>query len=192
MIDLQKKVIYTHPQKSGGTSIESVFTNSMLTRKHDSLYRHIEILNERGLDHTEYYKFSSIRNPWDAVVSHYFYDKKYIKTSGIKIRGKKRYEKIRTYDFQAYVRERIFYGGDVKYFMFNGDEFDLDRVVRFENLRDDFDRVCDDIGVDRVELPHINKTSHKHYTEYYNDEMMEIVAETFKQSIDMFGYKFGE
>ena len=123
-----------------------------------------------------YYKFGFVRNSWDRLISAYHYSKKFGLTKNLKewvtsINPEWKYDK---------------YG--LQYNFVNGCDF----IGRFENLQEDFNIICDKIAIPHQKLPHKNATKHKHYTEYYNDETKQIVAEKYAKDIEYFGYKFGE
>ena len=127
-----------------------------------------------------YFKASFVRNPYEKIVSQYHFNshsygfqnstfKEYIKAWNL---GKEisRFPQLNT----SYINEK------------------LDFIGRFENLQEDFNIVCNKIGIPQQQLPHINATKHKHYTEYYDDETKQIVAEKYAKDIEYFGYEFGE
>jgi hypothetical protein len=67
----------------------------------------------------------------------------------------------------------------------------VDFVGRLEQFQQDFDTVCDRIGMRRVQLPHENRTGHEHYTRYYNAETRRLAEQRYGEDIERFNYQFG-
>lgn len=65
-------------------------------------------------------------------------------------------------------------------------------IINFENLQEDFGKVCTKLSLPYIKISHMNKTNHKHYTEYYDDETREVIAEKYEKDIEYLRYKFGE
>lgn len=199
--------MFVHIQKTAGRSI----TGSLCKYGNNVFHQHIlDILKEKKSDRN-YFKFAFVRNPWDRAVSRYFH----VKSNS----SKQRLKRYRNSTFEEYVRNdnneffldtdrflNSFIGQRVhlkkimdKYSPFenqldwivdeNGEVL-IDFVGRFENLTSDFETICEKIGIPSISLKHINKSKHKHYTEYYNKETRKIIAEKYCRDIEYFGYKF--
>ena len=65
-----------------------------------------------------------------------------------------------------------------------------DFIGRFESLQKDFEKVCEIIEIPKRDLPKTNTSKHRHYSTYYNKETKKMVAEAYKQDIELFGYGF--
>lgn len=137
-----------------------------------------------------YFKFAVVRNPFSWVVSWYFYRKK-IKNKN-NTRGIAFNEWLSNRNSSAYNISGIGLTFSQHDMLSYNNNIELDYVAKFENLQQDFNTICDKIGIERQQLPHKNKTEHKHYTEYYDEETKQIVMERFAKDIECFGYKFGE
>ena len=148
--------------------------------------------------------FCFVRNPWDRLLSFY----KMIKQRDGRL---KRFQRV----YYNHYKKKLLINDN--FFEFSGfcnrlcefleikhnfiDHINLQTsflyktpyfIGRFENLQQDFDIICDKIGIPKQQLPHINKTKHKCYTEYYDEETRKIVAEKYAKDIEYFNYKFGE
>ena len=66
----------------------------------------------------------------------------------------------------------------------------MDFIGKFENLQEDFNKVCDKIGVKRERLPHRKKSIRKPYRDYYNSNTKKIVENLYGEDIEHFGYRF--
>ena len=63
-------------------------------------------------------------------------------------------------------------------------------MIRFENLEQDFQIVCQKIGIPHITLPKYNKSERKHYSKYYDQELKEIIEKKFKEEIELVDYEF--
>jgi hypothetical protein len=64
-------------------------------------------------------------------------------------------------------------------------------VGRREALQRDFATVCEHLGIE-ASLPHVNRSQHLDFREYYTPRTRELVAEAYKKDIDFFGYEFDQ
>ena len=158
---------------------KSVIGKNLLTWKHTSCCE----LGDYHKLYKKYFKFAFVRNPWDRVVSWYTFSKK--------IANPPTDRDVSGIDFKTYIKKfKNIWGNDQQtQLMFtNGCDF----IGKFENLQQDFDIICDKIGIQQQELPHKNKSKHKHYTDHYDNETKSIVADRFAKDIAYLNYKFGE
>lgn len=131
-----------------------------------------------------YFKFSFVRNPWDRLVSLYHYKRDL---------------------FCCVSKQTPFCEWLIPYLLkddFDSSEEDfrtirnwfdqnqLDFVGRFENLQEDYNYICDQIGKKRNFLPHIYKTDHRHYSCYYDDYLCDLVAKKYASDIKDYEYEF--
>ena len=213
MISNKYKYIFLHTPKCGGSSIEKVLLQNETnltdeafagvfwadnlseeikkeffigkvneTQTHASHHYTADMLkSEFPNKFKDYFKFTFVRNPWDKAVSEWRYFSKIIPDYNIEfkdsINSKKYWGHPYPWTEHAWLQIRFALGCDF--------------VGRFENLQEHFDIVCDKIGIPQQQLPHTNKTKHKHYTEYYDGETREIIAKKYAKDIEYFGYEFG-
>lgn len=220
MFCLNRKIIFTHPPKCAGTTIEGLFewapskhkeTNEpkyieyFNKWKHASLDEHLNELKSIGEDVSSYFIFSCVRNPWDRAVSWYFHNK--IKEP-IRFKrnnpDKKLPERLRFIqecsfeEFMILDRERIISGGPnmlaTKPFIFSNSGYSPNSIIRYENYLDELTAVADKFNLDTTNITSLNaniRPKTKHYTEYYsNRKLISLVAELCIDSINDFGYKF--
>jgi hypothetical protein len=67
---------------------------------------------------------------------------------------------------------------------------DVQYLIRFENLEEDFNQVCAQIGISPVKLPTRNRSSRRHYSEYYDEATKRVVGDVFAEETAFGGYRF--
>ena len=131
----------------------------------------------------EYFKFSNTRNPWDRIGSGYYHF-----ALGRKIKC----------SFREYVLGSTTASIPMPITDWFGDYIDDIYFIRYTHLLEDVEYVCkklnlnydiNNFGVKKSQ--HREKSKHSHYSEYYDNETIEIVAQKYAKDIDYFGYEFG-
>jgi chondroitin 4-sulfotransferase 11 len=195
IVSAKAKCIFVHIQKTGGASIESLLLrhDPAATTAHEGR-RHLTARDMRALVPvavwSESYKFAFVRNPWDRLVSWYHmcmqvptpnpfsvYIRQHAPTFGDFVTKSTTGVAART------TRNQLDYVTD------DNGEVIVDFIGRYEALQADLGTVGERLGI-AVELPHLNRSSHRDYREYYTDETRDIVAERFADDLRQFGYKF--
>ena len=202
IISHKHKFIYFKAQKVAGTSTEIILGNfcgdqDIVTpifppverikgaRNYEGFRNHNipkYIKNKIGSEiFNSYFKFITVRNPFDRAVSWYWY-----KYSESRLRKSFR-------DFVLKTR----CAGLVSFsnWLFVENKCLIDDYVRYERLEADTKRILGkwfdyDIAFPTAKTK--ERKSDKHYTEYYDDETREIIAKKYAKDIEHFGYKFGE
>jgi hypothetical protein len=196
VIDIEKKIIFTHPPKCGGTTIEGAFkwhpnyvclktnpdyVNYFKQFKHGNLKKHIEYIESLGYQEKDFFKISCIRNPWDLIRSWSINHKhhKQVEAEG---------------SFEEYV-ERVFLHKNVldmkEYFYYNGSYY-IDYVIRFENYKQECETIFEKYNVSWPDV-NFNTNSRPQNTDYkdiHTEMTKNVVYEKAKFIIDTFGYTF--
>jgi hypothetical protein len=203
MISHKHKFIFVHIPKNAGSSMEICLggykdekklwgTEKGVVLQHLTACELQEKIGDQVFN--DYFKFSFVRNPFSKCLSEYFWEKTYLNESlnfndWVKL---KLGDLINHSENNTKIRRQKHNLEQYKFIYDALDNCLVDFVGRFENLQQDFNTICDKIGIPRQQLPHKLKSKHKHYTEYYDDETKQIVAEKYAKDIEYFGYEFGE
>ena len=177
MIIDKHKTIFIHIPKNAGTSIETLFANDSFRiqpNKHADIY---EIKRKFKNSYNSHKKFTIIRNPYDKMVSWYFYLKRNLG------------ENYNIVEFNDWIIDplKFWHADDPVSFLKNQHEWIDDTVVviKYENLNKEINNFFNK----KIDLPVMNKSNHKHYLKYYNKKSLNIIYNRYKEDFKKFNYK---
>ena len=200
MISFQKRFLFVHIPKTAGNSIQSTLrdysedqlvalrkeqdgierfglrNSNYKIKKHSTLCEYRDALGNEQF--RSLYKFTCVRNPWDRMVSYYF-----TPTQNPETWDRKK--------FRNTISKAVSVADYLRLDPNEEDPFaNVNYIIRFENLADDFRIVCGTLGISPATLPRYNRSSREHYSKYYDDELRELVRMRFAAEIEHFGYTF--
>ena len=177
MIIKEHRTIFVHIPKNAGTSIEEYFGNSSFViqpNKHDDIHQ----IKRKFPELCKIYrKFTIIRNPYDKMVSYYFYLKRNLG------------ENYNIIDFNEWIKDpsKFWHADDPISYLKPQHEWidDAVEIIKFENIN----KELNDFFGEEIDLPIVNKSNHNHYSDYYNEESIDIIYDRYKEDFEKFNYK---
>lgn len=221
IISKRENFIFLHIAKAAGTSVTSVLEpyadrpilNSKLVRNTVHIAGHwlgvnlmqytgqyilplhasASVLEKRCPDlvFDSFFKFAFVRNPWDRMVSLYFFSKMKRK----RYTHPKKYNESIDLGFADFI-EKICVDAcglsqaDCLFKDADGNP-NMDFIGKVENMERDMCVVLKRIGLPNVLSPHLNASKHAHYTTFYNEYTRSLVEQSCARDIELFGYRFG-
>ena len=212
LLSIKHKFLFVHIAKTGGTSVRSALTR---LRWRDPYYwpmflcsrlshltghrigakfpRHAKVIAAKEMLPAEVFdrlfKFAFVRNPWDLQVSsfHHIRRERPHLMKGIRkfdefLRYKLDEERPYQFHLDTSIEQQVDYLVDLT------GEIIVDYVGRYERLEDDFQIICERIGLHPLALPHKRKAFDRadDYRRYYNEQTAGMVAERFRHDIEAF------
>lgn len=188
------KCVFVHIPKNAGLSVcYTLFGNA--GGSHRKIVDYKQIFSPNTFK--SYYKFTFVRNPWDRLVSTFFFLKKGGLTEKDKIWADANLSGF--LDFKDFVRnwlteENINNSLHFQHqHIFLEDEngnIAIDFIGRFENIDEDFKTITDKLNIRRTLIKTNTSKREMDYSNYYDEETKEIVNILYKKDIELFNYEF--
>jgi hypothetical protein len=145
----------------------------------------------------DFFSFTFVRNPFDRLVSSFFF----LKSGGHNQYNHELYNKYmrtRSGTFKDFIMHKfnqesidnVMHLKPQHFWAYKQNNLCIDFVGKTEAINSDLSLLYEKLGLKRLDLDTINTSDHKHYTEYYDEETKQIVAEKYAKDIEYFGYEF--
>jgi hypothetical protein len=142
-----------------------------------------EIMDFVGVDcWNDYYSFAYVRNPYDWLVSWYFY----IRQAKGHHPESKEVDEV-TFDEFVYrkIKEECLTQWD--FVSWNGKQA-VNYIGKFESLQLDFNKITKDLGLVETYIGTSNSSSRNDFLSYYNEELLAAVEQYFEKDFIEFDY----
>lgn len=194
IISNRRRFVFVHVPKSAGTSIRAAlapFADGASAASPHTTHETLPALLARHPELATHFKFAFVRNPWDRLVSFFFYARQRLAPTFPQFQAMDGLEDmLRLIDRNvAWLCAMHAIRPQCDYVCGEDGVRLTDFVGRHENLPADFARACRRIGISAA-LPQMNVSRHDDYAGYYNGWCRDFVAIRYGRDIGEFGYAF--
>jgi len=196
---------YIKKQHLIGSTVPYLYPRNNFKNDTHACFSHANVKTLQDLDiidqnyYNSSFKFCFVRNPWDRAVSLFFYQKldtifnsfgefiTYLYNNRSIIPN---IDDDYGNTFLNTSRITLPISGSAWNQMVDWIPEDINFVGRFENYEEDLKKLFKILNINCDDIYHTNKTNHRNYREYYNEETKQMVAELYKDDIERFNYTY--
>jgi len=132
-----------------------------------------------------FFKFAFVRNPFDRFISYCAFrtrDQGSFDSDPQKV--------MRHYLFEAPPHDHLLFQPQHQFVTGPDGELLSDYVGRVERMQESYDDIAGRIGIPSSPLEKVNATERRDYREYYDQQLIDGVAQLYARDLELFGYQF--
>lgn len=211
MIFPDKKIVYIKIPKTGSTSVYRYFADldtysTIINLNHLHGIRRDPRCFRRGKgwalgghvsaqdirwhlkdEYARYFKFTVVRNPYERLVSNYFWQRAKSRAP-VSFKG---FVKALIEDPSVLPKQCQLHAiPQMHWITDEAGELIVDQIIRLENIDQELRSTMRRLGLPEPVLGRSNETSHAHYSNYYDDALRSGVQKLYQADIDFLGYQF--
>jgi len=204
IISNTKKFVFVHIPKTGGTSIKKVLGKhatvgvyqhnpppGVAKQANPRLWKHAPARDLRQhmgyASWAEMFSFGIVRNPFDWMVSAYFYIRKDTHDPRHQIANKLGFPEFVEWFEKSNPYRHPIRNGQWWYLSDRAGNQIVSKYYKLEEIGSAWKSISVKVQVNSF-LPHTNKTSHRDYRSYYTPRSVSLVAGMFSDDFKRFGY----
>jgi Sulfotransferase family len=134
---------------------------------------------------TGYFKFAFVRNPFDRFVSYCAFMTRQHGAFEQDPQGT-----MRRILFEVRPTDHVHFQTQASLLVDDAGELDVDLVGRVEEMQTSYDAVCARIGIPSRALEKVNSSRRGDYRQYYDQALIDGVADMYRRDLELFGYTF--
>lgn len=193
-------LLFVHPPKTGGTSVQEwLLTNVRSAERTKNSFQHVSLetlIQEFNFE--DPFSFATVRNPFDRVVSSYFYHKEVLQHHIEYLKTHPNQEGGKFGNLEKNIEELNACNNGLKYYIENIMKLKpqveytkgVSLIIKLEEINQKFTTIQKLVKC-RTPLQHLNTSKHEHYTAYYDKKTKKLVSRIFYEDLIEYGYEYG-